>query len=254
MNFDFSKCKNILLVGAGHGIGYSLVEKLLSYHENLNIYATYRIEKNAGTLFRLKDFFEDRLHLYQLDPVLNSQVFELSVELKNLNIEFDCIINSVGMLHSEKITPEKSIKQFDSDSYMSVMKTNSIVTPLLAKHFEKFIVKNKASVFVSISAKVGSISDNRIGGWYSYRASKAALNMLVKGIAIEFERKRMNCIVMAIHPGTTNTELSSPFIKNTKYKIHSSEETAANIVKVITDKTMDDNGKFFSWDGEELPW
>ncbi len=254
MKLDLSTCKNVLIVGAGHGIGYSLVENLLSFYPQLNVYATYRIEKSAGTLFRLKDFFMDRLFIHQVDPTNDSQVFDLSIDLKSKNITLDLIINSVGLLHNEKISPEKSIKSFNPDSYLEIVKVNSVVTPIIAKHFEKLVNKDNVSAFISISAKVGSIEDNRMGGWYSYRASKAALNMLIKGISIEFNRKRMNCIVMAIHPGTTNTTLSSPYIKNTTCKVHSSEETAANIIKTINHKNVEDSGKFYSWNNEELPW
>jgi NAD(P)-dependent dehydrogenase (short-subunit alcohol dehydrogenase family) len=110
------------------------------------------------------------------------------------------------------------------------------------------------SVFATISAKVGSISDNRLGGWYAYRASKAALNMFIKNIAIEFARNKKKIILLSLHPGTTKTELSEPFTKNTKYQLHTPIETAKNLLSVIENKTLDDSGKFFSWDGEELPW
>ena len=110
------------------------------------------------------------------------------------------------------------------------------------------------SCFASISAKVGSIEDNRIGGWYGYRSSKAALNMIKRTMAIEFKRSGCRCNLLAIHPGTTVTELSKPYIKNTQLKLHSPDETALNILRIIEDQPFEPEAQFMSWDGQTLPW
>ena len=109
-------------------------------------------------------------------------------------------------------------------------------------------------MLVTISAKVGSISDNKLGGWYGYRASKSALNMFIKNISIEYKNRKAPCIALAIHPGTTDTELSKPFIARSKLTIHTPEQTAENILNVIDSKRLEDSGKFLSWDGTEIAW
>jgi len=106
-----------------------------------------------------------------------------------------------------------------------------------------------------ISAKVGSIQDNRLGGWYSYRASKAALNMAIKTISLEWQYKVPNCCVAALHPGTTDTQLSAPFQANVAIKkLFSADQTAALLIDVIDNLNSKNSGRFWNWDGKEIPW
>jgi len=158
------------------------------------------------------------------------------------------------LLHSQLIQPERSLGDLQPDNLLQLFSTNSLVAPLLAKHLFRLFRNPDYAVFASLSALVGSIEDNRLGGWYGYRASKAALNMFLKTVAIEFERRRCNTTVLAIHPGTTVTELSKPFIKHASHHIHSPEETASNLINLILNRTIKDNGTFWSWTGEKLPW
>ena len=109
-------------------------------------------------------------------------------------------------------------------------------------------------IFASISAKVGSIGDNQLGGWYGYRASKSALNMFIKTLAIEFDNRKIPAVVLAIHPGTTATELSRPYVSATKMTVHSVEKTADHILSILDQRNKQDSGKFLNWDGSELPW
>lgn len=254
MSFRLNSCNYALIVGAGHGIGFGLVHTLLVKNSKTRIMATYRKRENAEKLLSLQSEYKDRLEIIQIDATKESEICNLSNSIKEKNIGLDLIVNCIGMLHNDDILPEKSLKDFNCEAFIEVMRVNSIVTPLLAKHFEKQLNNDVTSIFATISAKVGSIEDNRIGGWYSYRASKAALNMLIKTIAIEFTRKRKKCVVLAVHPGTTKTELSQPFIKRTTYKIHETHETASNILNVIENRDSHDTGKFLSWDAQELPW
>ncbi len=254
MSFSLSDCRYSIIFGAGHGIGLAMVEYLLSHHPTLIVIATYRSEDKAYDLLKNQQHYPNRLIIKNIDPTNESHIKLTSKECLDSGFSFDLIINCVGLLHQNEIQPEKSLRTFEEDSFMKIMKVNCIVTPLIAKYFERLINKSSQSAFISLSAKVGSISDNRMGGWYSYRASKAALNMLIKTISIEFTRKKMNCIVLAIHPGTTKTLLSDPFIARTNYILHEPIETAANILSVIESKTINDTGKFYSWNNEELDW
>ncbi len=242
MGFNFDQIHTALIVGAGHGIGLE-ISKLLEERGVKEVIATYRNADKASELL------SSNITALQVDPCEEKEIENLSYQIKSV----DLIINCVGMLHNENIWPEKSLKYFDQDSFLEIMRVNATVAPLIAKHFEKKLNKS-ISVFANISAKIGSIEDNRLGGWYSYRASKAALNMLVKNISIEFERNRRNCIVLAIHPGTTDTELSKPFAEHTSYKIHTPKQTAANILKIIEGSELDDSGSFYHWDGSLIKW
>ncbi|MFG1492772.1 SDR family NAD(P)-dependent oxidoreductase [Halobacteriovorax sp. ZH4_bin.1] len=251
MNFRLNKCQNALIIGAGHGIGFGIVQNLLENYSGIFVKATYRRKKSALDLLNLKKVFPNNLEVYQVDPSKEDHLKNLAQE--NINNSFDLIINSVGFLHTENISPEKSLREFDPDTFLELIRVNAMITPLLAKYLEKNL-SSSPSLFATISAKVGSIEDNKIGGWYSYRASKAALNMLIKNIAIEFERKRKKCLVLAIHPGTTRTDLSEPFIERTSYIIHETHETASNILNIINNRELNETGKFLSWDGGEIPW
>jgi NAD(P)-dependent dehydrogenase (short-subunit alcohol dehydrogenase family) len=248
--FKLSEAKNILIVGAGHGIGLALVEYFKD--KDVNVFATYRLEHKAKDLLELSQTYP-HIKSIQLDPTIES---EIETEIENIpSSSLDLVINCVGLLHTESITPEKSLRDFNPESFMEIMRVNALVTPLLAKHCHKLFNPNKACAFVSLSAKLGSISDNQMGGWYSYRASKAALNMLIKNIAIEFKRLRKKVIVLAIHPGTTKTALSEKYIQHTNYKIHTPQETALNILSVIDNQASENfEAKFLSWDGTELSW
>ncbi|MGK0367235.1 MAG: NAD(P)-dependent dehydrogenase (short-subunit alcohol dehydrogenase family) [Thermoproteota archaeon] len=254
VNFELSKCKNILIIGGGHGIGLALIKTILEQWPKTEIIATYRISANAVELFNLKEKYPERVKTFMLDPTNQSSMFDLSVDISSVSKKLDLIINCVGLLHDENHSPEKSVRTFDPNSFMEVMRVNTVVTPLLAKYFEKFLKKNLVTALITLSAKVGSIGDNKLGGWHSYRASKAALNMLVKNISIEFARKRNNCIVLALHPGTTDTNLSRPFSGNTSLKVHAPEDTAKNILNVINQSKLSDTGSFFSWDGAKIEW
>ena len=143
----------------------------------------------------------------------------------------------------------------NSDNLLRYFQINSIGAILLAKHIMSLLRHKEDSIFANISAKVGSIGDNRLGGWYGYRASKAALNMFVKTISIEYSRRCPKTIVVALHPGTTDTRLSQPFQKNVPpEKLFSVERTVTQLLSVMSGLDISNSGEFFSWDGQNLPW
>jgi NAD(P)-dependent dehydrogenase (short-subunit alcohol dehydrogenase family) len=124
---------------------------------------------------------------------------------------------------------------------------------LIMKYFLPLLDKEEKSIFATISAKVGSISDNRYGGWYSYRASKAALNQMIKTVSIEMKIKNQNAVCLAIHPGTVESKLSKPFQKN-DLTIQSAQESAKNIYKILNTSNLKDTGSFYNWDGTKIGW
>ena len=168
---------------------------------------------------------------------------------------FQQIVCCIGTLHDEVVRPEKSLKQVNSDFLEHYFYVNSILPLLLVKHFSPLLDKTQASCFACLSAMVGSTSDNQLGGWYGYRASKAALNSLLKTASIELRRSNKQMALIAIHPGTTVGELSAPFAKNVKPEKYYTPARSAQRIKIVMDSIQpEQTGGFFNWDGSVIPW
>lgn len=132
---------------------------------------------------------------------------------------------------------------------------NTIGPAIIAKHFVPLLPRQGRSVFCVLSARVGSIEDNRLGGWYSYRASKAALNQVIRTLAIELKRTRPEAIALSLHPGTVATDLSKPFRSDEGHAgLFAPDDAAANLLKVIEDATGEQSGAFLAWDGTKIPY
>ena len=168
--------------------------------------------------------------------------------------KFDLVFVATGILHNDKeIFPEKSIKDIDIDKLKKVILVNTIGPTLIGKYFIPYLRKDEKSVFAFLSARVGSISDNKLGGWYSYRASKTALNQIIKNFSIEIKRTNKNAIFVGLQPGTVKSFLSKPFERNVKEdNLFTPEYSAEKLLQVINDLSPDDSGKFFAWNGEEI--
>jgi NAD(P)-dependent dehydrogenase (short-subunit alcohol dehydrogenase family) len=163
------------------------------------------------------------------------------------------VIVATGLLHSESNKPEKSLRDLDPSWLAQVYAVNAIGPALVAKHFLPTMPKSGRVVFAALSARVGSISDNQLGGWYGYRASKAALNMLIRNAAIEERRRNDRAIVVALHPGTVDTELSQPFQGNVQPgRLFTAERAALQLLDVIEELTVLDSGKLFDFEGKEV--
>ncbi len=163
------------------------------------------------------------------------------------------VIDATGFLHGHGFEPEKTWRQLDAAHMAHSFAVNAIGPALLMKHFLPLVPRHGKAVFATLSAKVGSIGDNRLGGWYSYRAAKAALNQLVRTAAIELARAKPEAICVALHPGTVNTGLSSPFAK-TGLEVQTPAESAARLLAVIDALEAPASGGFFNHHGETLPW
>jgi NAD(P)-dependent dehydrogenase (short-subunit alcohol dehydrogenase family) len=164
------------------------------------------------------------------------------------------VLDCTGFLHDDTHGgPEKSYRRLDPAHMAHAFAVNAIGPALVMKHFLPLLPRAEKSAFATLSAKVGSIGDNGFGGWYSYRASKAALNQLVRTAAIELARRRGETLCVAIHPGTTETPLSQPFGK-TGLTVRPPADSAARILGVIDRLGVQDSGGFFNHDGSALPW
>ena len=163
------------------------------------------------------------------------------------------IIDATGHLHDLDGTPERSWRQIDPAHMARSYAINAIGPALLMKHFLPLLPRQGRSVFATLSARVGSIGDNRLGGWYSYRAAKAALNQLARTAAIELARSHRQAICVALHPGTVATPLSAPFAK-AGLTIQTPADAAAQLLRIIADLTPDHSGHLLDYRGEVLPW
>ena len=163
------------------------------------------------------------------------------------------IIDATGVLQSETIKAEKSWRELDTSQMAQSFAINAIGPALVMKHFLPLLPRDGSAVFATLSARVGSIGDNRLGGWYSYRASKAALNQLVRTAAIELNRRSPNAICVALHPGTVDTGLSASFAK-TGLDVQTPELAAERLLEVIAKLTAAHNGGFFDYNGETVTW
>ncbi|SEA55791.1 SDR family NAD(P)-dependent oxidoreductase [Rubrimonas cliftonensis] len=165
----------------------------------------------------------------------------------------DLVIVATGLLHDGDFQPEKDMRALDADRLARSFAVNAIGPALVAKHFLPLMRRDAKAVFAAISARVGSISDNRVGGWHGYRASKAALNMLIRNLAIETARRRGAPILLALQPGTVDTGLSKPFQGSAK-ALMTPAESAAHLLAVIDAAGPDWSGGLYDWSGARLPW
>ena len=165
----------------------------------------------------------------------------------------DIVIVATGVLHGAAGGPEKSLRELDADRLANAFAINVIGPALVAKHFLPLFARDKRCVFAALSARVGSISDNRIGGWYGYRAAKAALNMTVRNLAIEWGRTHKQAVCVGLHPGTVDTALSKPFQNNVAPRqLFTPDYAATRMLSVLDLLTPADSGKCFAWDGAEI--
>ena len=177
---------------------------------------------------------------------------DLSLKFIEQNIKIKIFINAIGFLHNNYYSPEKKLQDINQEYMKKCFEINTIPTALMIKYFCPLMTKDEKSIFASISAKVGSISDNYLGGWYSYRASKAALNQIIKTSSIEQKRLNKNLIMVSVHPGTVNTRLSKPFIG--KRKVQTPSEAAIKIINLLEKLTLEDSGLFFDYNKNIIPF
>jgi len=187
---------------------------------------------------------------YSLDYQNPDSIESCAVALSR-QAPFQLIINTIGLLHTSDWMPEKRLDDLNTQQLTELLKINAIGPALTIRHFSK-LLDPKHSIMVTLSAKVGSIEDNRLGGWYSYRASKAALNMLIKTASIELTRTKPNTVLIAMHPGTVNSALSKPF--RGQQIGRPANLAASDMFQVIKNLKKEDSGSFISYSGEKLPW
>jgi NAD(P)-dependent dehydrogenase (short-subunit alcohol dehydrogenase family) len=231
MSFD---PQNIAILGASGAIG-SAFTRLLS--------KTYP----TASLFAFSQNGEHFIDYSSEDSI--AKAAELAAKKKPL----DLVIVANGILHNSKIMPEKSLRDLSAEKFHRVFEINTITPALIAKYFLPKLNREQPSIFAALSAYVGSISENQIGGWYAYRASKAALNMIIKNASIEVGRRNRQAIVVGLDPGTVDSDLSKPFQRNVPDgKLFTPEYSAGKLLEVLENLSEEQTGKFFAWDGKEV--
>lgn len=221
-----------LIIGASGAIGSAFAEALRADPRCAQVIGLHRHSTPA------------------LDLADDASVAQAAQQLKASG-PFQVIVHAAGVLHTASGGPEKRLAQLNTTQMSEVFRINTIGPALVLAHFVPLLCRERA-VMAFLSAKVGSIGDNRLGGWYSYRASKAALNMLVKTAAIEVARSQPQAVLVALHPGTVTSALSAPF--NGAEIGRPAEHAVADMLRVLDGLRPEQSGGFFAYDGQALPW
>ncbi|WP_369411908.1 SDR family NAD(P)-dependent oxidoreductase [Pacificimonas pallii] len=227
-----------VIIGASGGIGRALTEDIIARGRHDVVHALSRSGISiAGA---------------ESDHIDIEDENSIAAAAKRIG-KAETIIVATGLLHADDYGPEKNRRALNHDDLMRAFAANAVGPALVAKHFLPLLPKDARGVFAALSARVGSISDNRLGGWYGYRASKAALNQLIRTLAIELARQKQDAVCVALHPGTVDTGLSKPFQSNVADgKLFTPRYAAGKLLSVLDGLTAADTGKIFAWDGQEI--
>ena len=236
------KTKQALVIGAGGGIANAIILALLDSYQVTGVSRSPAAVEHA------------RYQHYQLAGQNEEHIAQVCSELSS---PLDLVVCCVGMLHNEEqqVFPEKRLEELSDETLSAYFHTNVIVPSLWLKHLPKHMARKQRTDIVFLSARVGSLSDNRLGGWYGYRSSKAALNMMVKTAQVEIKRRLPDCILSLYHPGTVDTHLSKPFQANVASgKLFTPAFTAQQLLSELAKRDIESAPHYFDWEGKTIPW
>ena len=245
---------NTLVTGASSGIGLAIVRRLLENRHVDCVFAVSRSATRNEALHLLQATFAEKLRLVDADITSESDLQRAAAATDPFDA-LHLVVNAAGVLHGPGIAPEKSIEQASAANFERVFALNAFAPLLLAKALLPKLCRKQPAIFASLSARVGSIGDNRAGGWYAYRASKTAQNQLLKTFSIEWRRRNPQSTCLLLHPGTVDTPLSAPFQSNVPaHKLFDPNKAAEQLLGIIASSSPADSGSFVAWDGTEVPW
>lgn len=238
-----------LIIGANSDIAKALALKVITLNPKNLIVISRNIDFYQHpsfaqvTVIKVEDYEEETINS-AVDTLQKISTFTIS----------DVYICH-GLLHSDTFQPEKRLEDFSADSFNAIVKANTITPMLWLKALTPVLAGKHDCKVTFFSARVGSISDNKLGGWYSYRTSKAALNMLIKSAAVELARRAKKIKLIAFHPGTTDTSLSKPFQKNVPHgKLFTCEYVATQLLNIVENTPIDGEASYLDWQGKTIPW
>ena len=236
-----------VVAGATGGVGRAIAEHLVSDPAYGRVVALSRRRPNGWPT-------DDRRDWFAVDILEETTLMAAADRLSRIG-PLTRIVVATGALHRPGLAPEKSMRAVTLESLTALFALNAAGPALVAKHLLPLTPKAQPSLFAALSARVGSIGDNHLGGWYGYRASKAALNMLIRTLAVEHRRTRPLGICVALHPGTVDTALSAPFQSGVRPgTLFTPAQSAAALLAVMDGLGPDSNGGFFAWDGSPIAW
>ncbi|KAM3684395.1 hypothetical protein ACB098_11G042400 [Castanea mollissima] len=241
----------------------SMVKQLLEKNEKGHVVATCRNPDVASGLLHLKNRYAERLSILPLDLTIESTIEASAKSIRERFGSLNLLINASGVLSiPDVLQPETTLTKVEKSSLLLAYEINAVGPIVEIKHMWPLLkigggsgTERDVAVVANLSARVGSIGDNHLGGWHSYRSSKTALNQLTKTVSVEFARRKDPIICILLHPGTVDTDLSRPFQRNVpEGKLFTKEFSVQKLLGIINNAKKHDNGKFFAWDGQEIPW
>jgi NAD(P)-dependent dehydrogenase (short-subunit alcohol dehydrogenase family) len=235
---------NIAIAGSSGGIGAGFIKQLT--RSGAPIDHLFSLSRTQPASMPINGQW------LRLDLEDEATVEKAATAIEEVAGQLDLIVLATGILHDKELQPEKDWSQLDPEKLSKLFAINTIGPAIFIKHFLPLLPRDGSGILAALSARVGSISDNQIGGWYGYRSSKAALNQLIRTASIELARKRKQAAIVGLHPGTVETDLSAPF-RNNRYKRFSPEESAGYLLQVLGSLDRDASGKVFDWQGEIVP-
>ena len=240
--------ENVLVIGAGGGIGQELVNQLCEGDSTTNVYSVSRSQ--SSTLFKNQQHFS-------FDSTNEQDIKSFIQDMHAKQVKFSQVVCTTGVLHvsgDKTLKPEKRLEDIDPIQLAEYFRVNTAVPAMWLKHLVKSMIKERASI-VFFSARVGSISENGLGGWYGYRASKAALNMIVKTASVEYKRRAPNISLACYHPGTVDTGLSKPFQSNVKpSKLFTPAFTVSQLLTHMQSFEVEHSPYYIDWEGKTIPY
>lgn len=244
----FGEDLQVAVIGASGGIGGAFVEALAQDPGVGRLHALSRRRPQA---------LPERAVWHEIELTDEDSVTRAGEKVAETSPRLHLVLVAAGILHDEArgLAPEKTWRHLEAEALMTAYRINAVGPALAAKHFLPRLDRDRRSAFAALSARVGSIEDNRIGGWHAYRASKAALNQLIRTLAVELARRSPQALCVGLHPGTVDTGLSKPFQANvTEGKLFTPPYAAARLLAVLDGLEPEDSGRLFAWDGARIPF